>query len=241
MPTLLLRMAGPVQSYAGYRLLPNNYPIATAPLPRKSAVAGMLGAFVGRRDLDALVGEFELHVRVDRTNAATEDLQVLVQLPQHVRATADRAEKIRTVDARAHAHHKDRTGAIGPKNTPGTALVNRDFLPHADFLCAITSGEEERVAAWAAAAREPRFMPYLGRRANPPAFPFVLGVAAGEPAEVLEQVPYVPRAGGGPEPLRLYKVTGDRTRHEHRLVRHVRPNATTRKEQLSWLSTHLSR
>ncbi|WP_185995564.1 type I-E CRISPR-associated protein Cas5/CasD [Nocardioides campestrisoli] len=240
MPSLLLRMAGPVQSYAGYRLLPNNYPVATAPMPRKSAVAGLLGAFVGRRDLHELVTEFDLHVRVDRTNAAAEDLQVLVPLPNAVHAAADRAEKFRTGTARAHAHHRDRTGAVGPKNTRGTALVNRDFLPHAEFICAITA-ETELVDAWLAGALDPVFMPYLGRRANAPAFPFVLGVDHGTPVQVLSELPHVPRHGEKAASLRLYEVTGDYARHEHRLVSHVSPTPASREEQLTWLSRHLSR
>jgi len=249
MPTLLLRMAGPVQNYAGYRLLPNNFPIATAPVPRKSAVAGLLGAAEGRRDLDVIAREFGLHVRVDRTNGATEDLQVLVPLPDHVHETTDRAEKFRQASVSATARHRDRTGAVGPKNAPGTALVNRDFLPHAEFMCAI-DGSTERVGAWLAALQEPRFMTFLGRRANAPVFPFILGISDDAPVEVLTALPRVPRAEEIPwgsevesvsTRVRLYEVVGNYDLHEHRPVSRIIPPSSTREEQIAWLRTHLSR
>ena len=234
MSTLLLRLAGPVQSWSGYRLIANKNPVPTAPMPRKSAVAGLIGAACGRRDLDALVDEFDLHVRVDRTNGATVDIQTLNPLPIVVQDAATRAEKTRTAaGAVALPHHKR-----GGGNFP-TVLINREFLPHAEFIAALTS---ETASEWLAAFRDPVFMPYLGRKANAPTFPFVLGVSDGDPRAALAALPRVPRHDDRADRgIRLYRVDGDYHTHTHDLVGVITPPVTARKEQLAWALQHLSR
>lgn len=241
MSILLLRLAGPVQSWAGYRLLANQTPVPTAPVPRKSAVAGLLGACLGSRDLETLVKSFELHVRVDRTNAPATDLQVLVPLTDAVQRAATRAEKARTANARVsvpEARH-------GSTAKGGAGLYNRDFIPHAEFICALTGDDAGR---WLDAVKEPQFMSFLGRRANPPAYPFVLGVTELEPISAFHELPRVPRHDERPtdaeddaQRVRLYEVTGDYHNHHHRLVESLTPATCTREEQMKWVSSHLAR
>lgn len=231
MGSLLLRLAAPVQSYAGYRLLANATGVPTAPLPSKSAVAGLLGACLGRRDLATLMEEFDLHVRVDRANPVGVDLQVLHPMPEHIENDTARYERM--------ARGTPSLGAI--KKRPGgslsTALVNRDFLAHSEFVISLTGGDAPR---WLDAARDPVFMPYLGRRAAAPTFPFVLGHTTQPPLETLGAVPRARRdEGDTDEPLRVFRVTGSYTQHQQALLAHVTPPAVTRKEQLQWLSSHL--
>lgn len=251
MASLVLRFAGPIQSYAGYRLRLNSYPVATAPVPSKSAVAGLLGAALGRRDLDILIDDITLHVRVDKTNAPAEDLQVLVPLPAHVRDAADRAERVRQADPKATAQHAKRTGAAAKGGKPGTALVNRDFIPHAEFICALSHPDPDTVTTWLKAFQAPTYMTFLGRRANPPTFPFILGTSTEpDPVTTLTAIPRVPRNSEIPwgqtaadtrVPVRLYEITGTHARHQHNLITHLTPTSTTREEQIQWLSTHLNR
>lgn len=234
MPTLLLRLGGPVQTWSGYRLIANKTAVPTAPMPRKSGVAGLVGAATGRRDLDVLVDQFDMLVRVDRTNGATVDIQTLNPLPVGVRDAADRSEKMRTAQSAAKIRHERR----GEGNFP-TVLINREFLPHAEFIVALTS---DNAYAWLEAFRAPRFMPYLGRRANAPTFPFVLGIAEEPPEDVLTDFPRVARQGEGPDQgVRLYQVTGDYHEHRHDMLGLITPPVDTRKEQLTWASQHLSR
>lgn len=230
MGSLLLRLAAPVQSYAGYRLLANATGVPTAPLPTKSAVAGLLGTFLGRRDLAALMDEFDLHVRVDRANPVGVDLQVLHPMPEHIENDTARYERM--------ARGTPSWGAI--KKRPGgslsSALVNRDFLAHSEFIVTLT-GEDSR--RWLDAARDPVFMPYLGRRAAAPTFPFVLGHTDEGPVGALGALPRARRLENDvAEPLRVYRVTGSYTQHQHDLVTHVTPPHVTRTEQLQWLSAH---
>lgn len=231
MGSLLLRLAAPIQSYAGYRLLANSTGVPTAPLPSKSAIAGLMGACLGRRDLPKLMDEFDLHVRVDRDNPVGIDLQILHPMPDHIENDVARYERI----ARGTAS----LGAI--KNRPGgslsTAMVTRDFLAHSEFILALTTDDSQR---WHDAARDPVFMPYLGRRAAPPTFPFVLGHTTQAPMDVLSALPRARRVeNDDAAPLRLHRVTGSYTQHQHDLVTHVTPPHLTRREQLEWLSLHL--
>lgn len=240
MPTLLLRLAGPAQSWAGYRLLANKHSTPTAPVPRKSAVAGLLGACLGTRDLDALGETFTLFVRIDRANPVTQDLQVLTPLPPAVNPLADRAEKMRTATMTANVSQKKRPGGA-----LATALTHRDFLPHTEFIIGL-SGSAHDTTTWLAAIKAPTFMTYLGRRANPPTYPFFLGVSATTPAEALGALPrahwhHDPRSPDEPVGVRFYEVTGNYFEHQHHLLGTLRPPSSTREEQLTWASTHLTR
>lgn len=239
MGSLVLRLAGPVQSWAGYRLLANNHLTPTAPVPRKSAVAGLVGACIGSRDLDALATVFDLHVRVDRANPMATDFQVVGPLPVAAKPRADRAEKLRQVTASASV-----PGARNGGNFPtGTAL--RGFLPHCEFVVTITT-DDDRTRQWLAAFRKPRFMPYLGRMANPPAYPFVLGASSLDPTTLLSELPRVglSHIDGDREqlaPVRLYEVLGDYHSHQHIPLGHLTPPVATREGQLTWVSQHMRR
>jgi CRISPR system Cascade subunit CasD len=233
--TLVLRLAGPVQSWCGYRLLANAHLVPTAPVPRKSAVAGLVGACIGSRDLDTLAASFTMHVRVDRINPMATDFQVIGPLPDSVKPAADRAEKIRQVSATASVP----TNRNGGNFPTGTAL--RGLMPHCEFIVTLTT-DDETTAAWLAAFQQPRFMPYLGRKANPPTFPFVLGTTDTDPTELLANLPRVPRTDDDDQPVvRLYEVLGDYHTHHTKVLRHLTPPKAAREEQLTWASQHLSR
>lgn len=231
MGSLLLRLAAPIQSYAGYRLLANSSGVPTAPMPSKSAIAGLLGACLGRRDLQTLMGQFDLHVRVDRANPVGVDLQILHPMPEHIENDTARYERM--------ARGVPSMGAIKkrPGGSLGTAMVNRDFLAHSEFLVSLT-GDDSR--QWLDAVRDPVFMPYLGRRAAAPTFPFVLGHTADDPVDVFAALPRARRIENNEDaPLRIYRVTGSYTQHQQDLVKHVTPPHVTRTEQLEWLSLNL--
>jgi CRISPR system Cascade subunit CasD len=239
MGALVLRLAGPVQSWAGYRLLANAHLSPTAPVPRKSAVAGLVGACIGSRDLDALAARFDLHVRVDRANPMATDFQVIGPLPGTVKPRADRAEKIRQVAVSASVPSA-RNGGNFPT---GTSL--RGFLPHCEFVVTITT-DDDTTQQWLAAFKEPVFMPYLGRKANAPAYPFVLGASSVPPITLLSELPRVHLSHIAADselsaPVRVYQVLGDYHSHRHIPLGHLTPPADTREGQLTWVSQHLSR
>ncbi len=246
MTALVLRLAGPLQSWSGYRLLVSKETaIPTSAVPRKSAVSGLIGAAIGSRDLAAIGARYELFVRVEATNPTVEDYQTLNALPgfrgpaDPGRATmiADRAEKIRTADARRRLEPKrDGGNVVGGSYT---SISRKDYLSHSEFIVALDT-DDETVKAWLTAIQEPVFMTYLGRKACPPTFPFVLGLWAGRPLDLFAQLPRRDRYGDG-APTRVYQVTGDYELHHAAPLPMATPPTTTREEQLRWLSQHLSR
>lgn len=232
--TLVLRLGGPVQTWAGYRLIANKNPVPTAPLPRKSAVAGLVGAAIGSRDLADLTGAFTLHVRVDHATAPTVDIQTLNPLPHTVRPHVDRAEALRTLGKGPRLNHERRGGGNFP-----TVLMNRTLLPYSEFIVALTT-DDDTAEQWHHAFRAPVFMPYLGRKANAPTFPFLLGHTTLSPADLLTSLP---RLALPPQdaPARAYRVDGDYHNHDAApLHLPTPPDTATRKDQLAWCSTQLS-
>jgi CRISPR system Cascade subunit CasD len=238
MATLLLRLAGPVQSWAGYRVSPVN--VGTFPVPSKTGVAGLLGACLGIKDHRSLMEEFVLDIRVDRANPFGTDLQVASAFKPDEHPIAQRAERVRTV-SKVRVRKQLNGTAI-----PG--LFNRDFVPHSEFLVAL-GGTSEQVAFWHAAVREPVYMPYLGRRPNAPSFPFVLGTSGAAARDLFDAVPRVQRheqgvdaeyVESGRSRVRAYRIDGDAsTLPDPTYV--DPPVVLTREEYLSWFSKHLTR
>lgn len=244
MTALILRLAGPLQSWSGYRLMVNMDSLTpTEPMPRKSGITGLIGAALGTRDLSALGGRYDLHARIERTNPTAEDFQTLGPLPGFTptnpgKATliADRHEKIRTARGRAAFPAKRDGGNFH------TAITRKDYLAHSEYIVALEA-DDDTVADFAAAVRTPRFMTYLGRKSCPPTFPFILGTWTGTAADLFDALPHVPRGRDtSTQPLRTYKISGDYDLHQAEPTGVVAPTiATDRKDQLSWVSRHLSR
>lgn len=244
---LVIRLASPIQTWAGYRVQHDN--ADTRPIPAKSAIAGLLGACIGERDYLGLLGRFALRVRVDRTNAAQTDLQVAVP----PRAGRDTAHWHRS--ASLHEACQAIAGGRGPKPyratqvniTGGTNRVqyspNRTFLPHAEFACHIQA-DDTLGEALRSGFRRPVYTPYLGRMANPACFPFYLGTwrRAGDP---LTALPYVPRhdepRDSPARALRVHAVTGGHTAHHSAVQLVSPPMAADREAQLRWARENLER
>lgn len=241
---LVLRLAAPLQSWGVYRVSTRR--VTTLPVPSKTGVAGLLGACLGERDHRTLAGSFDLDVRVDRTNPFVTDLQVAVG-PRSGRdeESWERAVLVGT-PLRPHARTPLPSRAdIDNRYVIGGGTLHevseRDYIPHAEFLVAL-SGTEGDVVRWYEAARRPAHMPYLGRRSAAPEFPFVLGVA-----EVVDDVlAHAPRVISPTEPatasagVPVYRMAGDVTTLP--VPRNVpAPFVSTREEYLAWFSQHLTR
>lgn len=248
MSVVVLRLASPLQSWSGYRLALNKDSASPSqPVPRKSAVNGIIGAALGSRELDVIGEKYDLHIRVERTNPVAEDFQVIGPLPGYVapgsrgRATelAERHEKIATATATAKF----------PKVRNGgnflTAISRKDYLSHSEFLVALdTRGRADLADQWLAALREPVFMPYLGRKSCPPSFPYVLGRWNGSVDDLWALTPHVRsheqrRDADGNVSLRAYLIGGDYDSHSDVKTVVSAPVVADRAEQLEWAKEHL--
>lgn len=241
MTSLVLRLAGPLQSWAGYRYASSmNAVTPTAPVPRKSGVSGLVGAALGRRDLDAICDEFALHVRVERSNPVAEDFQVMAPLPGYVspdyrgRATilAERSENLSKV--KASKFPNPRAGGTFP-----TTVTRKQYLAHSEYFLAI---ESDKAVEWLDAFKEPVFMPYLGRRSCPPSFPFIIGLWGASVDELWSRLPHVSTRASedGSAVLRGYHVTGDYDLHAAvDAGPYSVPVVATREAQIAWIQENL--
>lgn len=244
MTGLLLRLAAPVQSWAGYRVSYTATP--THPVPTRSAVAGLVGACLGERSLPKILGRFTMRVRVDRANPVETDLQSAVgpkplEEPDWTRSATIAAGPRHRRPKRTDAEKFD--GSYSMVGTAQAGMARRDFLPFAEFVCELTTVD---ALDWLSGFRTPVFTPYLGRSGNPPTYPLVLGVHTDplvDPLQVLPRVRGHDEAQHEPHPYtRVYTVTGDYDTHQHTLTEPVTPPVvSTRKEQLTWASQHLTR
>ena len=159
MKTILLKLAGPMQSYGTSSHFETR---ATDPHPSKSAMIGMVAAALG-------------YLRDE-----TEKIRRLNQLMFAVR-TDHEGELLRdyhTVEKNRKLEKKD-----------STYVTNRYYLEDAVFVVALGSEDNELIEQIRQALRSPYFQPYLGRRSLPPTYDFLLDTVEGGPIEALKHYP----------------------------------------------------
>lgn len=235
MATLLMRLAGPQQSYGGYRYSVRT--VGTSPVPTRSAVAGMIGACLGVTDYLPLLDRFTMRTRIDRTNPPESDLQVTVGPKAHEEVAWKRIRNLN--DPLGKIPRNISVTGLSGKND--TSLAHRGFISHAEFIVELTVSDDD-AAAWKEALRHPVHTPCLGRNGFAPAFPFYLGEWTGE-GDALEALPHVPRTDrrAEPGPVPIVEVAGDRAKSEPRPTGTVAPARANRTEQLAWMKENLHR
>lgn len=174
-PVLLLRLAGPLQSWGVKSAFNNRY---TQPEPTKSGVIGLLAAARGlaRTDPLGVLAGLRLGIRVDVPGVPLRDYHVVsdhrcVPLPQ------------------SGVNSK---GEQRPTSPPKyTHITKRHYLQDAVFLAAL-AGPEDVLEEVERELRNPAFPLALGRRSCPPAQPLVLGLRKGGMEQVLREYLWQP-------------------------------------------------
>lgn len=181
MTSLYVRLAGPLQSWAGGRVTGNF--VDTGKTPTPSALRGMIAAAFGwkRGEWEPWVDDVELTVRVDKPGAVVDDFQTIGP-----RAT-DFSQRLHV----AMTGKSEGKKAFTPDARGLTSIVRRTYLADAEFL--VEFSHDEKINEIAEAMAHPAFMPYLGKKAFAPSFPFILGT--GE-AGMLKTLPT--HCGGDP-------------------------------------------
>ncbi|SBW22913.1 CRISPR-associated Cas5e family protein [Candidatus Protofrankia californiensis] len=178
---LVLRLAGPVQSWGGTSMFNRRETLAE---PTKSGLVGLLAAAQGRRRTDPIEDLLDLTfgVRTDQPGTLLRDYHTVsdyrgVPLPS------------------ASVSVKGTQKSTSPAKY--THVTERFYLQDAVFVVAVAAPDPV-LATLAEALRNPAFPLALGRRACPPTQP-LLFTSAGQPdatvwtgtlLEVLEQVPW---------------------------------------------------
>lgn len=148
MPTLLLRLAAPLQSWGVSSKFETR---TTEKMPTKSGVVGMLAAALGlARDADlSRLAALKFGVRADRGGDVMMDFHM--------------------------AHQKEYYTASESTKKNYVHRTNRHYLADAVFLAGF-EGDEEFLKELEAALLNPKFPLFLGRRSCPPTLPIVKGI-----------------------------------------------------------------
>lgn len=156
MSTLLLRLAGPLQSWGVESRFAWR---ATENAPTKSGVIGILASALGYERTDtgnlAILADLRFGVRVDQPGTRLRDFQT--------------------------AHH-----AVTDQAMP---VSQRFYIADAVFLAGV-EGEQPVLDAIDTALRNPRYLPYLGRRSCPPTSPINFGIYDAGLSDTLKQAPW---------------------------------------------------
>ncbi|MET9294392.1 type I-E CRISPR-associated protein Cas5/CasD [Streptomyces sp. NPDC003077] len=178
-PGLLLRLAGPLQSW-GERSHFNERD--TTAFPTRSGVIGLLAAALGRGRHEPVqdLARLSLTIRADRPGIPLRDLHTVGGgLPPQATVTT--------------AEGKKRSGETG------TLLTHRTYLADAAFTLALTptaddADSRELLHQVAHALQRPRWPLFLGRRSCPPEGPVLLG----ETDDALHHLVHLPLTGTPP-------------------------------------------
>jgi CRISPR system Cascade subunit CasD len=189
MSVLLLRLAGPLQSWGGASRHMTRY---TLSMPTKSGTVGLLAAALGRRRGDGLsdLAALRFGVRVDQPGRLLVDYHT-VSAASH--APGDPARQRMPTSS---------GGSLKPADS--TKVTRRYYIADAVFVAALET-PPDIAEALADALRRPRYAPYLGRRSCPPAKPVLIGIEKDATLEAaLEQAPWQ----AGPAERARYKASG---------------------------------
>lgn len=184
--SIYIRLAGPLQSWAGASVTGNIVRTEEVPSPR--SLSGLLaGAFGYQRGQipSWLTEDVYYVVREEHRVTFTDDFQTINP------RTGEERFRRRLLLAQGMKASSDKSLIFTPDAQGGTSIVNRTYLADSEFLVQITA--EGRTEEIDAALRSPAFSTYLGRKAFPAVFPFYLGVGN---SELIRQLPTVARKTG---------------------------------------------
>jgi CRISPR system Cascade subunit CasD len=176
--SVYIRLAGPIQSWAGPAVTGNI--VRTERLPTTTALRGLVAGALGARrgEWPAWLDEVDFTVREDRGGRLMDDYQTINPRRQ------EEEFRRRILLAQGRKARGDKALVFTPDAQSGTSIVNRTYIADAEFLVRITCpGHTEEIDQ---ALASPAFSTYLGRKAFPAAFPFYLGVGN---SELLHTIP----------------------------------------------------
>ncbi len=174
--SLYIRLAGPLQSWAGPRVTGNV--VRTEPRPTRSGLEGLLAGALGwpQNRWEDWIHSVNFIIRSDRPGSRIDEYQTIN--PRDEDLDYQRRAYLLTFGKRwiKRAH-------FTPDGQNKTSIVNRTYLADAEFLVEIQASDH--FSALVDALRQPHFTTYLGRKAFAPAFPFFLGVGESGSLKVL--------------------------------------------------------
>ena len=179
-----LRLAGPIQSWAGPRVTGN---VVNSKLqPTRTGLLGLLAGALGasRNQWPRWIENVDFAIREDRRGQFCNEFQTINPRIDEFRLRADE-RTFRERQLSIHGMRVTKTNlAFTPDARDGTSVIRRTYLIEAEFLVRVTCPEHQDEIN--SALRNPIFTTYLGKKAFAPSFPFYLGY--GE-SQLLSRIP----------------------------------------------------
>lgn len=185
--SVYLRLAAPLQSWAGARVSGNI--VHTEMRPTISGIRGLIAACAGipRGRYPDWITDLQVEIRVDKAGAVVDEYQTINPRNEDLEYQ-ERLYLLMT------GKRYGKSSSFTPDAGSGTSIVQRTYLADAEFLVALTGDAVQQAND---AIRQPVFTPYLGRKAFAPSFPFYLGTG---PQGLLVHLPTIgdnTQANGG--------------------------------------------
>jgi CRISPR system Cascade subunit CasD len=222
--SVYLRLAGPLQSWAGPRALGNF--VDTKRIPTRSGIHGLVAAALGlpRGERPEWFTELTVTVRVDKPGTITKEYQTINYRTEAI----GYLHRLRTAMTRKKVSSAESVVGFIPGQDGTTAVIRRTYLADAEFLVEINHPDHERVTQIAEAFTTPIYGPYLGRKAFAPTFPFLLGTGD---TGLLEQAPH---AGEHTKKLGIHQLKARPSEYADRTI--TAPSEPERHKRLEWFA-----
>ncbi|MFF8917834.1 type I-E CRISPR-associated protein Cas5/CasD [Streptomyces sp. NPDC015032] len=196
MPTVLLRLSGPMQAYGTSSHWEER---ATRSRPTKSATVGLIANALGL-DLNAPLNELAqlvFTVRADRPGMQMTDQQTAGGGTFPANAPGLPAPDTSALYGAPRDPVAARDGSLrtsSKKGSRGAVLITKHYLADAAFLAGLSSANEQLLRSIDHALHRPARLLFLGRRSCPPAFPVAHGTTPHGPDQWPSHVPLLPEA-----------------------------------------------
>lgn len=176
-----LRLAAPLQSWAGARVTGNI--VRTGARPSHDGLRGLVAAGLGahRGAWPEWLQDLQFSIRVDKRGSLVDEFQTINPHDENL----EFQQRMHFILTRKKW---SKSASFTPDGQNLTSIVRRTYLAGAEFVVEVSGSEHSNEVA--DALRRPKFVPYLGRKAFAPVFPYFLG--AGEPG-MLDSLPTLNR------------------------------------------------
>ncbi|MBC7267703.1 type I-E CRISPR-associated protein Cas5/CasD [Streptomyces albogriseolus] len=190
MPTVLLRLSAPMQSWGTTSQWEER---ATTVRPTKSAVIGIVANALGYQLQDNLsaLAPLQFAVRADRPGRTAVDHQTAGG-GQPAPAT-----RLPSAYGAPRGLEPDPAGTLQPSEGATarlTVLVRKHYIADAAFLAGLSTPDKDLASEIAEALTRPARPLYLGRRSFPPAHPIYHGTTPLPPETWPDRIPLLPEA-----------------------------------------------
>lgn len=168
MKTIGLYLNSPLQSWAGPAVVKTR--VDTQNQPSERAIKGLLEAAFGvpRNQTNPIIEKSNIDISVLHPGHIVKDFQIISN-------RLDEEEFLVRIGRVLNLSIKPAQRLVSD-NSKGNSIVRRTYLADSKFLILVNGSTDEDTEIIYNKLLQPVWTPYLGKRAFPPTFPFILGI-----------------------------------------------------------------